>query len=169
MAQNLWRLTRYVYQSTIDASFFFTCFLCVRVNVCVQATIRMYNYQVGVQRVFFSFAPRVKSVVENSALLSEAATVLARSSPVDVFDVRLRIYALSAIVVPESRNRQWQPIRFARWLSTLFNEFRNWDDCYQLFCHFYLKFAIGLKGSLLFALFSCNIDCPISKLYGKNT
>lgn len=41
------------------------------------------------------------------ALLSEAAAVLARSSSVDVLHVRLRVYALSAVVVPESRSRQW--------------------------------------------------------------
>lgn len=35
------------------------------------------------------------------ALLSEAATVLARSSSVDVLYVRLRVYALSAVVVPQ--------------------------------------------------------------------
>ena len=38
---------------------------------------------------------------------SEAATVLARSSSVDVLYVRLRVYGLSSVVVPASRNRQW--------------------------------------------------------------
>lgn len=101
---------------------------------------------------------RAKLVV---ALLSEAATVLARSSSVDVFDVRLRIYALSAIVVPESRNRQWHQYVLSHPFDFVHRIRRSWDDCYRYFSHFYLKFTIGLRGSLLLALFSSNMDCPV--------
>ena len=54
------------------------------------------------------FPLRMQFTVNNKvAPHSEAATVLARSSSVDVLYVRLRVYGLSSVVVPASRNRQW--------------------------------------------------------------
>lgn len=62
------------------------------------------------------------------ALLSEAATVLARSSSVDVLYVRLRVYALSAVVVPASKKRQWH--QYVLFASTMFMRFQVWDSLF---------------------------------------